>query len=390
MSVPAPLDDASGWLPSPKPLQASTAQWVAGPNQEHDPASTRSADRRSSDRAHEDPVTDHTEAPEHARAPEAASQQDNERSLAKPLTDVPQSRTAAIVMWIFVVTPLFAVIVAVPVAWGWGLSWIDVAMSAVAYVVTGFGIAAGYHRCFTHRSYRACRGLTIALAVAGSLAVEGSPVQWVANHRRHHAFADRDGDPHSPWRYGTSARALFKGLAYAHLGWMLKRELSNRARFAPDIAQDKDLKRIGRLFVPITAVSLLSPGLVGGLVTGTLTGAFTGIFWAGIVRMALLHHVTWSVNSVCHVVGTRPFASRDRATNFAPLAILSFGESWHNSHHADPSAARHGMLPGQIDPAARLIWAFEKLGWAHDVRWPGQTRITRKLASVEQVSHGSQ
>jgi stearoyl-CoA desaturase (delta-9 desaturase) len=297
-------------------------------------------------------------------------------SAAKPLLDTPQSIAAAAAMWTFVVAPLLLLIVAVPVAWGRGLSLLDVEMAAVGYLVSGLGIAVGYHRLFTHRSFRAVRGLRIALAVAGSLAVEGSPVQWVANHRRHHAFSDREGDPHSPWRYGTDTRAIFKGLLHAHIGWMLKRELSNRTRFAPDIAADRDLHVVGRMFGPLTAVSLLTPALIGWLVTGRWTGALTGFLWAGVLRMALLHHVTWSVNSICHVVGTRPFAARDRATNFWPLALLSFGESWHNSHHADPTAARHGVLPGQIDMAARLIWMFERLGWVHDVRWPRLDRLS--------------
>jgi stearoyl-CoA desaturase (delta-9 desaturase) len=300
------------------------------------------------------------------------------RYAAKPLLDVPQTATAAVAMWTFVIVPLLALAMAIPVAWGWGLSSLDIVMAVISYLVSGFGLAVGYHRCFTHRSFRARRGLRIALAVAGSLAVEGSPVQWVANHRRHHAFADREGDPHSPWRYGTDVRAVFKGLLHAHIGWMLKRELSNRARFAPDILSDRDLRIVGQLFGPLTAVSLFSPALLGGLITGTWVGALTGFFWAGVVRMALLHHVTWSVNSICHVVGTRPFTSRDRATNFWPLAILSFGESWHNAHHADPSGARHGILPGQIDPAARLIWLLEKLGWVRDVRWPRSDRIAPK------------
>jgi stearoyl-CoA desaturase (delta-9 desaturase) len=301
------------------------------------------------------------------------------QAATKPLLDAPQSLAAAIAMWTFVVGPLLCLAVAVPVAWGWGLSLLDAAMAIVAYGIAGVGIAVGYHRCFTHRAFKARRGLRIALAVAGSLAVEGSPVQWVANHRRHHAFADREGDPHSPWRYGTDARALLKGLLYAHLGWMLRRELSNRARFAPDIAADRDLRLVGRLFGPLTAISLLGPALIGWLATGTWTGALAGFFWAGLIRMALLHHVTWSVNSVCHVVGKRPFSCRDRATNFWPLALLSFGESWHNSHHADPSGARHGVLPGQIDPAARIIWLFERLRWAHDVRWPHAERLSAKL-----------
>ncbi|MGW1624837.1 acyl-CoA desaturase [Streptomyces sp. NPDC002172] len=297
----------------------------------------------------------------------------------RPLLDAPQNAAAGVAMWIFVVGPLICLVVAVPLLWGRGLSALDVTMALVAYLVSGFGLTVGYHRLFTHRSFKAKRGLRIALAVAGSLGVEGSPVQWVANHRRHHAFADREGDPHSPWRFGTDTRALLKGLLHAHIGWMLKRELSNRARFAPDIDADRDLRIVGRLFGPLTVVSLLAPALVGGLVTGTWAGALTGFFWAGVMRMALLHHVTWSVNSVCHVAGRRPFASRDKATNFWPLALLSFGESWHNSHHADPTGARHGVLPGQIDPSARLIRIFEKLGWAHDVRWPSPDRLSARL-----------
>jgi stearoyl-CoA desaturase (delta-9 desaturase) len=162
---------------------------------------------------------------------------------------------------------------------------------------------------------------------------------------------------------------------YAHVGWLFSREVSNKARFAPDLLADRDIQRVDRLFVPLMALSLFTPALVGGLVTGSWIGAVTAFFWASLVRIALLHHVTWSVNSICHVVGERPFMSRDRATNFWPLAILSFGESWHNSHHADPTAARHGVLPRQLDPSARLIWLFEKLSWATDVRWPNPQRL---------------
>ena len=229
--------------------------------------------------------------------------------------------------------------------------------------------------------------------MAGSLAVEGPPTQWVADHRRHHAFTDREGDPHSPWRYGTSVPALSKGLLYAHCGWFFDKDVTNKARFAPDLLADRDIRIVDRLFLPLVAVSLLAPALIGGLVTGSWIGALTGFFWGGLVRMALLHHVTWSVNSICHVVGERPFDSKDKATNFWPLAILSFGESWHNSHHADPTGARHGVLRGQIDPAARLIWIFEKLGWAHDVRWPDPARLAAKrtfTATTSPAQHTAQ
>jgi stearoyl-CoA desaturase (delta-9 desaturase) len=296
----------------------------------------------------------------------------------KPLLDGRQSATAVVMLWVFVLVPFVALLAAVPALWGWGLTPLDAIMAVVGYVLAVAGVTVGFHRHMTHGSFKAKRPLRIALAVAGSLAVEGPPTQWVADHRRHHAFADREGDPHSPWRYGTSVRALAKGLLYAHCGWLFRRELTNRARFAPDLVADRDIQLVDRLFIPLVVTSLALPALIGGLVTGSWQGALTAFFWAGLVRLALLHHVTWAVNSVCHVVGERPFTSKDRATNFWPLALLSFGESWHNSHHADPTGARHGVLRGQLDPAARLIWMFEKLGWVWDVRWPDADRLAAK------------
>jgi stearoyl-CoA desaturase (Delta-9 desaturase) len=301
----------------------------------------------------------------------------------KPMLEATQGTGAVFTLWVLVVAPFVALIAAVPVAWGWGLSPLDAGMAVVGYLVSGLGIAAGFHRHLTHGSFKARRGLRTTLAVAGSLAVEGPPTEWVADHRRHHAFADREGDPHSPWRYGTSARALAKGMLYAHCGWFLNKEITNKARFAPDLVADRDIRVVDRLFLPLVAVSLLTPAVIGGLVTGSWTGALTGFFWAGVVRMALLHHVTWSVNSVCHVIGERPFTSKDKATNFWPLAVVSFGESWHNSHHADPTGARHGVLRGQLDPAARLIWIFEKLGWATDVRWPDERRLAARRTGAD-------
>ncbi len=298
----------------------------------------------------------------------------------KPLTEGKQSPGILIALWAFVVIPFAAVVAAVPVAWGWGLTWLDVAMAAVLYVITGMGIGTGFHRYLTHGSFKANRPLRIALTIAGSLAIEGNPTQWVADHRRHHAYSDREGDPHSPWRYGESVWGLTKGLLYAHMGWMFYRELSNRERFAPDLVADKDIRRIDRAFPAFVVVSILLPGLIGGLVTWSWQGALSGIFWAGLVRIAVLHHVTWSINSICHVYGERPFETRDgdKASNFWPLAILSFGESWHNLHHADPTSARHGVDKGQIDMNARLIWIFEKLGWASNVRWPKEDRLAVK------------
>jgi stearoyl-CoA desaturase (Delta-9 desaturase) len=294
------------------------------------------------------------------------------------MLEATQSPAAVVMLWIFVVAPFVALLAAVPVVWGWGLSTLDAGLLVAGYLIAMAGVTVGFHRHLTHGSFKARRPLRIVLAVAGSFAIEGAPTKWVADHRRHHAFTDRDGDPHSPWRYGNSVAALAKGMLYAHCGWLLNREVTNKNRFAPDLLADRGIRVVDRLFVPLLVLSLLAPAAIGGLVTGAWTGALTGLFWGGLVRMGLLHHVTWSVNSICHVVGARPFASKDRATNFWPLAILSFGESWHNSHHADPTGARHGVLRGQIDPAARLIWLFEKFGWVHDVRWPDPARLAAK------------
>jgi stearoyl-CoA desaturase (delta-9 desaturase) len=284
---------------------------------------------------------------------------------------------------IFVLTPVVALAVAVPFAWGWGLSWLDIGIGALFFVLSGLGVTAGYHRLFTHGSFKANRPLRIALAIAGNMSAQGPVTTWVADHRRHHAFSDRAGDPHSPWLFGTGAKALAKGFWHAHMGWLFEREVTNVDRFAPDLAADKDIRMVDKLFPFWVAVTFLLPGVLGGLITWSVWGGVTALFWAGLVRVAVLHHVTWSVNSICHMIGERPFASRDKAANFWPLAILSFGESWHNLHHADPTCARHGVLRGQVDISARLIWIFEKLGWASNVRWPTPARLNRISADPQ-------
>ncbi|WP_086667419.1 acyl-CoA desaturase [Lentzea kentuckyensis] len=286
------------------------------------------------------------------------------------------------VVKLFAVIPALALAAAVPLAWGWGLGWVDVGLAVFFYTLTCLGVTIGFHRYFTHGAFKATRALRIGLAVTGSMAMQGPIIGWVADHRRHHAYADREGDPHSPWLFGTSATALAKGFWHAHMGWMFRRELTNAARFAPDLLADPDIQRVNRWFPALTAVTLLAPALIGGLVTWSWWGALTAFFWAGLVRVAVLHHVTWSVNSICHMIGDRPFEARDKSANFWPLAILSMGESWHNSHHADPTCARHGVRRGQIDISARLIWVFEQLGWATKVRWPRPERLARNLKTT--------
>jgi stearoyl-CoA desaturase (delta-9 desaturase) len=296
---------------------------------------------------------------------------------AKPIFEGTKKRGEQIVLYLVVILPFLAFVAAVPVAWGWGLGWTDVALFLAFYIPSGLGITVGYHRLFTHSSFKANRPLRIGLAIAGSLAIEGPVIRWVADHRRHHAFSDKEGDPHSPWRYGETVPALLKGLGFAHIGWMFDVEHTNRDKYTPDLLRDKDIALVDRLFPLWAAVSLIAPAVLGGLITWSWAGALSAFFWASLVRIFVLHHVTWSINSICHAIGQRPFAARDKSTNFWPLAILSFGESWHNMHHADPTSARHGVLRGQIDESARIIWLFEKLGWATDVRWPKPERIEK-------------
>ncbi|MDP9418348.1 MAG: fatty acid desaturase, partial [Actinomycetota bacterium] len=211
-------------------------------------------------------------------------------------------------------------------------------------------------------------------------------VRWVADHRKHHKFSDKEGDPHSPWRYGETVPALLKGLFYAHMGWLFDVEQTPQKQYAPDLRKDRDIVRVSRSFPLLVAVSLLLPPVIGGLgaagFTGwSWTGAATAFFWGSLVRVGLLHHVTWSINSICHAVGEQPFKSRDRSGNVWWLAVLSMGESWHNLHHADPTCARHGVLKGQVDSSARLIRWFELAGWARDVRWPAASRLEARRAA---------
>ena len=284
-------------------------------------------------------------------------------------------------VYLFTLLPFAALLAAIPLTWGWGLSWVDVAIAVVFFFVTGLGVTIGYHRYFTHGSFKAKQPLRVALAIAGGMAFQGPVITWVADHRRHHAFSDREGDPHSPWLFGTSPYALLKGFWHAHMGWIFDRAVTNAERFAPDLLADKAIRRVNNLFVLWTLISLLLPALLGGLITWSLWGAFTAFFWASLVRISFLHHVTWSTNSICHMIGERPFAARDKSANFWPLAILSFGESWHNLHHADPTSARHGVQRGQIDISARLIWLFEKFGWVYQVRWPNPDRLVKIAAA---------
>jgi stearoyl-CoA desaturase (delta-9 desaturase) len=263
-------------------------------------------------------------------------------------------------------------------------------MMAALYIVTGMGIAVGYHRLFAHHSFTARRGVKIGLGIAGSLALQGSVIGWVAVHRRHHMFSDKPGDPHSPARDETTLSSTLRSFLWAHVGWLFANDPTDTKRYAPDLLRDRDLVAIDRLFPLFAVVSLVIPFGIGWAISGTVVGGLTAFLWAGLIRMALLHHVTWSINSVCHLWGRRPFATKDRSSNVASLALVSFGESWHNFHHAAPSSARHGVLAHQVDLSAGLIRLLERVGWATKVRWPTAVQIAKIGSAPGTVQdHGS-
>jgi stearoyl-CoA desaturase (delta-9 desaturase) len=293
-----------------------------------------------------------------------------------------QSRAEKITLGVFIVVPFLAVFAAVPIAWGGWLGWSDVVIAFAMYAITGHGVTVGFHRLFTHKSFKPNRPVKIVLAMAGSMAIQGPVIRWVADHRKHHKFSDRDGDPHSPWRYGDTIPALTKGLFFAHMGWLFDTEQTSQRQYAPDLLKDRDIVRISKQFPTFVVISLAAPLVAGGLWTMSWQGALTAFFWGSLVRVGILHHVTWSINSICHAVGERPFKSRDKSGNVWWLAIPSMGESWHNLHHSDPTCARHGVLRGQIDTSARIIWVMEKLGWISAVRWPVKERIDSKRVAA--------
>ena len=265
--------------------------------------------------------------------------------------------------------PPAALVVAGWLAWDGTLHWQDLVVLAITYTLTGLGITVGYHRLFTHRSFKTTRGVRALLAVLGSMAVEGPLLEWVATHRKHHRLSDQPGDPHSPHLdHPPGWRGALRGLGHAHVGWMFRGEdMANPDRYAKDLLADRDLRSISRTFPRWVAVGLALPFGLGVALTGSIAGGLTGLLWGGAVRVFLLHHATFSINSLCHYYGRRPFATGDQSRNLAWLAPLAFGEAWHNNHHAFPTSARHGLGRRQLDPSAWLISGLERCHLAWDV-----------------------
>jgi stearoyl-CoA desaturase (delta-9 desaturase) len=284
-----------------------------------------------------------------------------------------------------VVVPLLGVIAAGALLWNRFLGPRELAIFALMYALTAVGITVGFHRLLTHRAFQTHRPLRYALAVAGSMALQGPVIDWVADHRKHHAFTDEEGDPHSPHAgHGAGLRGMASGLWHAHVGWLFSThgQASSR-RFATDLVEDPGMRRINRSFPWIALASLGVPFLLGlALSGGSLEAALAALLWGGLVRIFLVHHITWSINSICHFFGTRRFATEDRSTNVFWLALPSLGEAWHHNHHAFPRSAFHGLRWYELDPSGWLILAMAKVGLAWDVVRVTPEREQARLAEA--------
>jgi stearoyl-CoA desaturase (Delta-9 desaturase) len=279
-----------------------------------------------------------------------------------------------------VALPFLGFLTAIALLWGSGVTWLDVGILAVMYVAVGFGVTIGFHRMLTHRAFDAKPWVRATFAILGSMSVQGAVIHWVADHRRHHAFTDEEGDPHSPHLHDADGvRGVLKGLWHSHMGWLFEGQRTSATRFAPDLKKDPVIRWVDKNFPLWALLGLAIPFVLGfALSGGSLFAGFTAFVWAGLVRVFLLHHATWSVNSICHMYGSKPFAIEDESRDNWMVAMVSLGEGWHHSHHAFPTSARHCLRRFQPDPSYWVIRTLEKLGLVWNVKRPKDEQIAAK------------
>ena len=284
-----------------------------------------------------------------------------------------------------VVVPFLGVIAAVVLLWNRAVDGIDLAILTGGYIVLGFGVTIGYHRLLTHGAFQTHRWVRYLFAALGSMSLQGSVMDWVADHRKHHAHTDEEGDPHSPHvGHGAGFAGAIRGLTFAHFGWLMSTQgTAEKRKYAKDLLEDPGMRWISRHFLPIIVAGLAAPAILGSALHGwTLAGLATGFLWGGLVRVFLLHHVTWSINSVCHFMGTRRFEVDDESRNVFWLALPSLGEAWHHNHHAFPRAAVHGLKRFELDPTGWLVRGMKRVGLAWDVVEIAPERQAQKLAGA--------
>ena len=279
---------------------------------------------------------------------------------------------------VVILIPFAALIAATVWVWGWGFGWMELTILLAMYLASGMGVTIGFHRFFAHRSFDTSRVMQAILGILGSMAVEGPLLRWVATHRSHHHHSDDALDPHSPHQHGKGFFNMAKGLWRAHIGWIFEPEARDLYRYVPDLSSDRLLRTISALFPLWVGLSLLIPTAVAGLITWSWTGALLGLLWGGLVRIFFVHHVTWSINSVCHIWGFQSFRSHDESRNNPIFGVLGFGEGWHNNHHAFPASARHGLRWWQVDLSYALIRLMSLVGLVSNVRTPSPQHMQAK------------
>lgn len=279
---------------------------------------------------------------------------------------------------LFDILPIIGTAVAIAFLWVRPFGALEFGLLFGLWLITGLGITAGYHRLFTHRTFKATGWVAALLAIAGSMAGQGPVISWVALHRRHHECSDQEGDPHSPNLSGDGWRGALRGLAHSHFLWMHRHEYPNVVHYAPDLLKDRSLVRISRLYYWWIVLGLAIPALIGGLVTLSWTGAVSGLLWGGFVRIFVLEHIVWAINSFLHMFGTRPYDSRENSHNGGIFALITFGESWHNNHHAFPESPSFGLQWYRLDPGYWLIRLLAGAGLAWDLRMPSESRMAAK------------
>jgi stearoyl-CoA desaturase (delta-9 desaturase) len=288
-----------------------------------------------------------------------------------------------LVMLAVAVVPFIGLIGAIFLFWGHGVGWLEVGLMIGMYCIAGYGTTIGFHRLLTHRAFETYQPLRAMWAIFGSMGVQGPVIRWCATHRRHHQTTDQEGDPHSPHLHGGGLKGLLAGLWHAHLGWCFQADPVGTSRSVKDLVDDRALNFIDRFFGLWVLLGLAIPTVIAGAYYGTWTGALSGFVWGGLVRIFTMHHVTWSVNSVCHVWGTRPYASKDESRNNPIVAMVALGEGWHNNHHAFPTSARQGLRWWEFDSSWIIIWVMSKVGLAWDVRVPSPDALNVKSRKVE-------
>ncbi|CAN5437579.1 acyl-CoA desaturase [soil metagenome] len=274
--------------------------------------------------------------------------------------------------------PLLGVIAAPFFVWGWGFHWLDLALFAGMYLATVFGVTIGFHRLLVHRSFETFMPVKFAFAAIGSMAFEGPVLKWVALHRRHHQHSDTPDDVHSPHHGGPGILGFLRGFWHAHIGWAFKADPLNLDHYIKDLTSSPALRTVNRLFPLWAFLGFAIPTTLGGLISGTWEGALTGFIWGGLVRVCVVHHVTWSINSACHLWGRKPFRCEDESRNNLVFGYLAMGEGWHNNHHAFPTSARHGLHWWEIDVSYWIIRSLQFTGLAWNVKVPTQEMQERQ------------